>query len=181
MSKEQAIEDALSRIDGVSRFLGRREVKELPNILWEDELPERIAQGLYKNGSGILVATNKRLIFVDKGLLWGLRVEDFPLDKISSIEYQTGIMFGRIIIYASGNKADIEQVDKKSVRDFAEYVRARITKATAHASLPASLTAQQSEPEDAIARLERLARLREVGTITPEEFEQMKRKLIDSM
>ena len=41
-----------------------------------------------------LVATNKRLIFVDKGFVVGLKVEDFPYDKISSIQYETGILMG---------------------------------------------------------------------------------------
>ena len=169
----QEVKDQIKRLDGVSQFLGRREVKELPNILWEDELIENIVQGLYNNGNGILVATNKRLVFVDKGMLGGLRVEDFPYDKISSIQYQTGLMFGKITIFTSGNKAEITQVLKKEARDFSEYVRARVSGRKDHASAP-----QQPAQEDPVALLERLAQLKAQGILTEEEFAAKKRQVL---
>lgn len=179
MSKEQAIRDALSRIDGVSKFFGKWEIDELPNILWDDEVPERIVQGFYKNGNGILVATNKRVIFVNKGWV-SLKVEDFPYDRISSIEYGTGLVLGKIIIYSSGNKAVIEQVSKEYVRDFADYVRARSTKASSHASTPpvAHTTPMSPGVDDPLSKLERLAKLRDQGAISPEEYDLLKKKLL---
>lgn len=59
------------KLSGVSNFLGRREIKELPNILAPAEIIDNIAQGTYNNGQGILVSTNRRLLFVDKGMLYG--------------------------------------------------------------------------------------------------------------
>lgn len=80
------IKKQINRLDGASKLLGFKEIKALPDILWDDENIERIVQGMYNNGLGILCATNKRLLFVDKGLLYGLTVEDFPYDKITSIQ-----------------------------------------------------------------------------------------------
>jgi hypothetical protein len=60
---------------------------ELPSILWKDEHIERLVQGSYGGGTGLLVSTNKRLVFVDKGMT-KLKVEDFPYDKISSHSVQ---------------------------------------------------------------------------------------------
>ena len=172
----EEIKIQIQRLDGVSRLLGRREIRELPNILWEDEIVEKIVQGLYENGQGILVATNKRLLFVDKGLIYGLRIEDFPYDKITSIQYETGLLFGKIKIFASGNKADIEQVDKKQARDFAEYVRARISGAKEHASIPKNKPAY----DDVITQLERLAKLKAQGVISDEELLSQKKKLLST-
>lgn len=62
----EQIKTSIRNIDGASKLLGRKEIKELPSILWEDENIERLVQGFYNGGLGILVATNKRLIFVDK-------------------------------------------------------------------------------------------------------------------
>ena len=98
----EEIKTQIQHIDGVSKLLGRKEIKELPNILWEDEIVEKMVQGQYNTGIGILVATNKRLLFVDKGLIYGLHVEDFPYDKITSIQYKTGLLYGEIKIFASG-------------------------------------------------------------------------------
>lgn len=168
------IKSQIQNIDGTSKFFGFKEIKQLPDILWEDELIEKLVQGLYNNGQGILVATNKRLIFVDKGLIYGLRVEDFPYDKITSIQYETGLLFGEIKIFASGNKADIKQINKQQARDFAEYVRARISSTKDHASMP------HSTPNDVIAQLEKLAKLKEQGILSEEEFLAQKKKILES-
>ena len=78
---EKDVVQMISRLPLGGKFVGRREVKELPKILWDDEQVLDLVQGFYNNGTGILVATQKRLLFVDKGMLGGLKVEDFPLDK----------------------------------------------------------------------------------------------------
>jgi Bacterial PH domain/Short C-terminal domain len=173
----------LENLDGVSKFLGKKEIKELPNILWEDENLEMLVQGFYVKGNGILVATNKRLIFIDKGMLYGLRVEDFPYDKISSIQYSTGMMLGKITIFTSGNKALIEQIDKGQVKHFAEYVRARISGTKEHASLQKDKPKETPEAsnntdENIIVMLERLGKLKEQGILTEEEFSAKKKQLL---
>jgi Bacterial PH domain len=104
----------------------RREIEELPNILWGDETIERVVQGMYEGGSGLLVGTNKRLVFINKGFS-SLKVEDFPYDKITSIQYSTGMINGEIKVFASGNKTEIKNVPKRAARDFAEAVRARVS------------------------------------------------------
>src|SRR4051812_25141567 len=99
MATIEEIKSQIKGLGGLDTYLGRREIKELPKILWHDEKVENIVQGFYNNGNGILVATNKRLVFVDKGLLFGLKVEDFPYDKISSIQYETGLLMGKLTIF----------------------------------------------------------------------------------
>ncbi len=130
----EEIQEQIKRLDGTSKLLGFKEIGELPNILWEDEKVEAIIQGRYADRNGILVATNKRLIFVEKGLLWGLRVEDFEYSKVSSIQYNAGLILGKITVFAAGNKAEIDQVPKQQGKTFTDYVRARMTGATPHAS-----------------------------------------------
>lgn len=176
----------IKSMDGVSRILGMKEIKELPAILWEDEAVERIATGLYANGNGVLVGTNKRLIFVDKGLLYGIRVEDFPYDKITSIQYKTGMLLGEITIFASGNKADIKSMEKGAARSFAEHVRARITSVSSSAAAmkPDALTPAPAksiaDDGDVISKLERLAALKAQGILTEHEFLDQKAKILAS-
>ena len=96
---------------------------ELPKISAPTEIINNLVQGKYNNGQGILVCTNRRLIFTNKVKFYSLKVEDFPLDKISSIQYETGLLFGSIKIYTTGNIAKIENVNSVSARNFAEFVR----------------------------------------------------------
>ena len=174
LSKEESINAALRRIDGYSRFLSRGEIKELPFILWEDELPEMLAEGSYHDGRGLLVATDRRLIFIDKGLFGQLKVEDFGYDRITSIESKTGLMSGSIVIYASGNREQIDAVAKQNVNSLASYIRNKI-----HNPNPAPPT----PPAGAVSAAEELARysvLLNNGVITQEEFDSVKARLLGS-
>ena len=182
MPTYEEIKTQVSNLSGAAKFLASKELKALPGILWHDENVEMIVQGLYGKGFGILVATNKRVIFVDKGLLFGLRVEDFPYDKISSIQYETGLIYGTMTIFTSGNRALIERVNKQNCRNFGDYVRARITKQAENHSFVAAPIIIQPAPTDnksAIDQLERLAKLKESGLLTEDEFNKEKGKILN--
>lgn len=168
----------LSQVDGIQMIIGRKEIKELPNILWNDEKIENIIMGTYNNGNGILVATNKRLVFVDKGLFFGLKVEDFPYEKISTIQYETGILLGKLTIYTTNNKAIIDNVSNVRIRSFADWLRARIS-GTSKNLITEQITGQSTHSNiDVADQLEKLANLKEKGILTEEEFLQQKKKLL---
>jgi hypothetical protein len=181
--KLQRILQQVQRLPKANLFLTKKEIKELPNILWDDEEVVDLVPGFYSGGNGILVATHKRLIFVDKGMVYGLKVEDFPLDKVTSIQYQTGLLLASITIFASGNKAVIDNVDKTLARTFAEGVRARIATpakpvTTTTAQPTAAPTAAPAKWEDLVAEIERYAELKERGLLTDEEFSAKKKQLL---
>lgn len=174
------VKTQIKSIDGISKFLGFKEIKELPDILWENERIENMISGTYNNGNGILVATNSRLIFVDKGLIFGLKVEDFPLDKITSIQYSTGILLGKLTIFASGNKAIIDNVDKVQVRLFGDFVRNKISTKSSEEPVKKDLSVNENvqNQDDIVSKLERLAKLKVQGILTEEEFIQQKQKIL---
>lgn len=163
------------KLSNSSSFLGRRELSELPKILALDEILDNIAQGTYNNGQGILVSTNRRLLFIDKGMLYGLKVEDFPLDKITSIQYETGLLLGGIKIHTSGNIAKIENIEKNTARNFAEFVRNKLSQPKETIS-----NTIVSEP-NVLDQLEKLAKLKENGILTEEEFIEQKKKLLEKL
>lgn len=160
-----------------SKYLGRKELKELPSILWEDEVPKHIVQGIYEGGSGVLVATNKRLIFIDKGI-FSLKVEDFPYDKITSIQYSIGFILGEITIYASGNKAKITHIEKDVVRPFADWVRNYINTGAKEEKETVQSQAPSTHTNTVIEQLKELAKLKEQGILTEEEFQAQKAKIL---
>ena len=180
----QEIRDQLAFLDGVATLLGRREINDLPNILWDDEQVRGALQGLYGGGQGLLVATDRRMVFVDKKLIGNrVKVEDFPYDSVSSIQYELKMLFATVTIFASGNKAEIEQVMPKALaRSFCGAVRALISGeddrqadregASAHADPKRSGVEQMADA------LERLADLRDRGLLSDEEFAEQKRSLL---
>lgn len=170
----EEVQEQLKRLDPHSKFWARKEIRELPKILWEGEQIEGAVQGAFNNRIGMLVATDRRVLFVDKGLM-SLRVEDFPYDKISSIQYQTGWVFGEITIFASGNRADIKQVVKDQARVFAEKIRNRISGGQ---SGPVAASSHATQSGDFIEQLERLGKLRDVGVLSEEEFQTQKQLIL---
>ncbi len=102
---------------------GRSEIKELPHILGEGEV---IRHAVYakreSGGNGLLLATDSRLLFVDKGMLYGLTVQEFPYGAISSVRYNTGLVMGKVFLVAEGYTVFFEQVDNEMAKSFCEFV-----------------------------------------------------------
>lgn len=119
-----------------------REIKKLAEHLWEGETVERMVGGTYGRGTGLVVLTDRRVLFLIHGVM-SQQTEDFPIDRISSIQWSSGMMMGTITIYVSGNKAEIKNVDKNAGKTLVETVRDRITNRPAAPATP--LCARGSE------------------------------------
>lgn len=169
MPTKDEIRRQIANIEGINQLMSGRSIDMLPDILWEDEEVADAISGTLDGKNGLLVATNKRIIFIKKGLVRA-SVEDIPYDKMSSLEYDQGVLFGSIKFYASGNRVHIDKIQKARVRPFAEGLRARITGAQTHASAQAPMTA--------IDQVKQLAELRDQGIITAEEFDAKKKQLL---
>ena len=95
---------AQKKLSGSIRWLVNKELKKLPKLLAEAEDVISLGQGLYDGKNGLVVLTSRRVLFVEEGMFRS-RLEDFPFDKISSVQTEKGFINGKLIIYASGNKA----------------------------------------------------------------------------
>lgn len=177
-TKEQVIEK-IKNLNGASRFFGKWEINELPKLLWENEEIMRLSDGFYNEGIGIVVATNRRIIFINKGLL-SCQVEDFAYDKISSIQCNKGMIMGTLVIYTTGNRACIDNMGKEDAQYFADYVRARISQENQSSQYTQTQVQSQTNTEDIVSQLERLAKLKEQGILSEEEFAQQKTKILNA-
>lgn len=176
MTTVEEIQTTVKAIQVGSYLWNRKEIGELPGILVENEIVEAIILGMYNTRNGLLISTNKRMFFIDRGLIWGLKVEDFSYNKISSIQYNKGIIFGEITIMSSGNTAKIEKTDKDSCSQFCEHVRNRISTSSISDSL--SSTSSIGITDNLIEKLKQLGELKAQGILTDEEFILAKQKLL---
>lgn len=158
-------------LNGMQKRLIKKELKALPAMLWEDEQPAHIANGRYADKNGCVVATDRRVVFFDKGV-FGQRVEDFGYDKISSVQFSTGMATGSITIFASGNKAEIKSMSKEAAKHMGEYIRSKLSSGNGSTS-PAA-----HAPVDVADQLGKLAALKEQGVLSEEEFAAQKAKLL---
>lgn len=108
-----------------TKFGSKRELKALPDELLENETVHHIVTGEYSGGQGILVATDRRLIFVFRGIMKQI-TEDFGYSRISSIEYNGGLLLGGIKVYVSNQKAEIKNLQKVEAKRIVDDVRSRM-------------------------------------------------------
>lgn len=84
--------------------------------------------------------TTHRVLFTYEG--WtNSQTEDFPLNRISSVQWEAGMLLGKLIIFASGNKAEFTQMDKANGKALADAIRMNIG-ATASVPTGTSIPAQ---------------------------------------
>ena len=77
---------------------GKRELKKLAGHLHEGETVRFIAEGTYEHDQGIVVLTDVRLLFLFHGVT-RQRKEDFPLDRISSVQTKSGMVKGEMKVF----------------------------------------------------------------------------------
>lgn len=126
--------------------------------------------------NGIMIATNKRLVFYAKKL-GGYDLEVFPYENISSIESGKSLMGHTVTFYSSGNKVSMKWIrDKERAIDFIKQVKSRIGKKPANAKEEVAAT-----NDDIPTQIKRLAELKDAGILTEEEFASKKAELLSKM
>lgn len=175
-------------IDAAAERLGstmgvKREIQRLPEVLWEGEHVDSLASGLYGGGNGLVVLTNLRLIFFKHGML-SQKVEDFPYGKVSSVQWQGGMMLGTLTVFTSGNKAEIKNMPKDHGKAIADKLRAHIAQGTAPGSPPtppAGPAGPVAAPQGIAERLAVLDQLLAAGAVTAEEHRERRSQILDSL
>jgi hypothetical protein len=167
--------DEIAKKIGDDQFFTKKELNYLPEILSEGEEVLAFTSGLMDGNTWLITLTNKRIIFLDKGMIYGLKQTIIPLDRINSVSGKTGILFGEIFIEDGAKERHIKNVWKKTVKPFTNLVMETIEqyknqKNTNHSS---------SKQDDPYEQLEKLANLKEKGIITEEEFNKAKQKILD--
>ena len=172
--EKRVVDEQLRALGHFSRFFTRKEIKYLPEVLSEGETIRGFTSGACDENTWLIVVTDRRLLFLDKGLIYGLKQMELPLHQISAISHETGLVFGEVHVSTAGGTKKINRVPKKDVLKIAQIMSDLLK--------PASRT-QEPAPagdnaDDVVSQLERLAALKEKGVLTEEEFQAQKAKLL---
>ncbi|TXS13955.1 hypothetical protein EAO70_20395 [Streptomyces sp. adm13(2018)] len=157
----------------------RREIENLPNVLWEGETVDMLASGIYGGGNGLVALTNQRLVFFKHGMM-SQKLEDFPLSNISSVQWSAGLLMGTLSVFASGNRADIKSVAKAPGEALSGRLRMLLATAKTQA-MPTTPAAAPTGAQDLAARLAVLDQLRVAGAITDAEYEDRRKAILNSI
>lgn len=174
--------DIAAAWDRITNKMGKkRDIRKLPEYLGSDEHVFAMAGGLTGGNNGLLVATDRRVLFVSEGVI-NHSFEDFPYDRITTVMTKRGMAFGKILITTAGVTRVIEQVNKGEAEAISAVIRERVDGTTRERAYRPPLTPAAPPavgPAKGIAaELRELAELRDSGILTEDEFAEQKRKLL---
>ncbi|GAA0811630.1 PH domain-containing protein [Spirilliplanes yamanashiensis] len=171
---DQGIAAAVADL-GLHRVFGRKEIRHLHNVLHVDEDVVALGTGQYGSKLGLVALTNDRLFFFEKSLLSLESLDEFPLASIASLTVQKSRTGETLTVHSSGNTVEIKNMGHGQ----ADAVVRGLRDVRAAAAAPAPASAPAPAPaDDPVARIERLAGLRDKGLISDADYEQKKAELL---
>ena len=169
---------------GISDLWGtKREVKELPKILNDNEIIKYGCSGFNNNNTLLCLCTNQRVLFLDKGLLYGIKSTEIPLDMVNGVSYEKGLIFGKIAITNGANVTKLEQITKKDAPIMADTIKKESVNYKESLQTPNSNNSSTQQKtsnntDDLIKQLRELKNLVDEGILTEEEFNAKKKQLL---
>lgn len=148
----QELKDAFATPYG----LIKQEARFLHNIVEDDEHIKAVIYGLYgENGfgvqtsnSGMLVATDKRLIFIDRKPLFS-DVDELGYEAIIGINVNSAPIFSAVEVHTARKEFHFRNVNKKCARHFEKYIESRVIGKNVGTSAPevAAYVSKIRQPE----------------------------------
>ncbi|WP_225352574.1 PH domain-containing protein [Lacticaseibacillus nasuensis] len=162
---------------GVSDLWGtKKEVKALPEILGESEIVKYATSGLVAGTTVLMVCTDSRILFIDKGMLYGIKSTEIPLNMVNAVSYSTGLMFGTISITNGATITKVENVNKGTAQMMVDAINAN--RSALNRPQAQSSPAPQSALPSAADQIREFKGLLDDGIITQSEFDAKKKELL---
>lgn len=137
---------------------------------------EMMGKGEKKQHNGMFILTDKRACFYRKGLL-GEVLETIPFPKLTSVETLSLMGYRVLRLHTSHDELAFKTFEDKitfdRVYDRLEALRDDEDKASKEGG--------GSLAEDPIEKIQKLAKLRDIGILSEEEFEMKKSELLSRM
>jgi hypothetical protein len=108
---------------GDDQFFTKKELAHLPEVLADGEQVLGFCSGVMDNSTWLIALTDRRILFLDKGFLFGLKQVSIDLDKVNAVTGSTRILLGQIEIEDGARNRVINNVQKRTVVPFVNLVR----------------------------------------------------------
>ncbi len=128
MATQESVRLQLRNLGASPAIMQKAEIRHLPDILMRDEVIKEFIAGTYAGGFGMLLATDRRLLFVDKKF-FDLLVDDIPYSMIAAVEFDVSMIWGRVTIFTRAKNFKFKRIRKQRTLQFARYVETRMYEA----------------------------------------------------
>lgn len=168
LSKKQQL-DLVNNMQGFGifgRLIGRMEISQLRHLLLDREDIEAMIYGVHEGSFVLMVATNQRLIFIDRGW-FNSRIDDYQYNHLESVEYDLSLLSGMVKIFAAQGTIFLKFAPNRLIHNFVSILESHM--------------GRSARPESSnIEQLERLATMHRNGDLSDAEFKSEKAKIINS-
>lgn len=123
MVSKESVKAQLKKIGFNHTGWGRTEVNELHNIILPDEELYEVVNGFYEGGFALLVATDVRVLLVDKKPLNYLTVEDLRFDMINEIDLNHRVIGANISIATGSKTLKFTSLNQQRLRKLIGHVQ----------------------------------------------------------
>jgi len=107
---------------GITKYgLIKMETRHLPSIIHDDEHIGGVVYGRYEGGSGMLVATDKRLLFLDHKPFFNV-TEDISYDVLSGVSHSSQGRYDGIIVHTRPADYALRFVNPDHAKRFVSFV-----------------------------------------------------------
>ncbi|REC59715.1 hypothetical protein DRF65_24485 [Chryseobacterium pennae] len=171
------------------------EVDELVKVLDTDEKIVAIADAkyLHNNTNGLLLATQRKVLFLNRKFFGNIYKKEFPHQNINTVLDDIREKDSSLKILTNGPTADFILDGSNSAQLFCKaierYIKSSENKEKQQLTQPElkasafqpSQSIQEEDPSVVFDKLEKLGRLRDNGILTDDEFAEQKKKLLDKL
>lgn len=172
MREKKSVMRELKKLSTFNTFGTKKEVNYLPEILNPDEHVLSLISGFLDGNTWIIALTGERLIFLDKGMIYGLKQREILLDKINSISQKRGLLLGSVTIQDGATAIKIDNIDKAVIGSFVDTLNDAIKK------FKVPVRQENKTSDTSIDDLLKLKTLLDQGILTQEEFDAKKKQLL---
>jgi hypothetical protein len=182
---------SLCKLNGVSldSFGTKKELKALPDYLEPNEVVFALTSGIMKQtqtsnamdfgvNTWLVVLTSDRFLFLDAAMLTkSVDTQSIRHDKVQAVSASQGWVLGKIMVDLGSRLLTIDNCNKSTVKVVASLANKWLKELSEKKSEPKI----QAPKEDSLSKLEKLAKLKNDGILTEEEFIEAKKKILESL
>jgi len=106
----RTVEVQLRALGDFHQWGTKKEVRHLPAVLNTGETIRAVTSGVYQGNTWVVTVTDQRILFLDKGMFYGVTQVELPLRQIDTISYKTGLLYGELRLATSSGKSIVAAI-----------------------------------------------------------------------
>ncbi len=139
MIDSKAVDTQLKSLNLRFRLFGRSEIRELRRLLESGEKVLHCVYGYYQGGSGLLIATEKRVLLIDKRPFY-LNIEDMTYDTLRHVDVILKSMQSSLNLHDGKKKLTFRSISDARLKNMKNYIADMIELSTKNQVVPIQLS-----------------------------------------